>query len=99
MEKKKFETENLKFWDIWKNLGEEEYREQNIHADGKEWETYFSNLYKKHNELDEDFIPVNINLNKQNELLNNPFKMKELRNTMHLVNKKLLDMTIFVMNS
>ena len=37
---------------MWKNLGEEEYREQN--NDGKDWETYFSNLYKKHYELDED---------------------------------------------
>ena len=53
-------------------------------------------IYQK--TLDED-IPENINLNKQNELLDNLFKMKELRNTMHLISKKLLDLTVFVMNS
>ena len=79
-EKNKIENENINFWDIWKNLGEEEVREQSINADGKEWETYFSNLYKKPNEL-EDNILDNINLNKQNELLNSPFKMEELINT------------------
>ena len=36
----------------------------------------------------EDFIPVNINLNKQNDLLNNPFKMKELRNTINALGKQ-----------
>ena len=29
-----------------------------------------------------------MNLNKQNELLNNPFKMKELRNTINALGKQ-----------
>ena len=44
-EKKKTDTANSKFWDIWKHLGEEHKQKQNINANGKQWENYFSNFY------------------------------------------------------
>ena len=49
-EKEKIDTAHNNFWDIWKNLVEDHKQAQNIKANGKEWENYFRNLYKKENE-------------------------------------------------
>ena len=49
-EKEKIDIAHNNFWDIWKNLGEDHKQAQNIKANGKEWENYFTNLYKKENE-------------------------------------------------
>ena len=85
-EKEKIDNANSNFWDIWKNLGEERKQEHNINANGKEWENYFSNLYKKQEESTNDKLE-NINIIGSNNVLIKPFTMNELKKTIENLKK------------
>ena len=85
-EKEKIDTAHNNFWDIWKNLGEDHKQAQNIKANGKEWENYFTNLYKKENEPIHDILE-NINIKESNKILNKPLTMKELKQSITKVKK------------
>ena len=85
-EKIKIDNKNNKFWDTWKNLGEEYNQEQYLNANGDEWETYFRNLYKSHVESSNVKLE-NINEKENNNFLNKPFTMKELKQTIKKMKK------------
>ena len=85
-EKEKIESANNKFWDIWKNLGEEHKQEQTINANGKEWENYFPNLYKGQEESTNDNLE-NRNITGSDNVLNKPFTMNELKKTIKNLKK------------
>ena len=85
-EGEKFKNNNLKFWDIWKTLGEDEIKPQYINANGEEWESYFSNLYKNHIESENENFE-SIEKNTSNDMLNKPFTMTELKSIIKSLKK------------
>ena len=86
-ENKKINEEDANFWDVWKILGENENRSEHIEANGETWETYFSNLYKRHKEKETDRLE-NVIINENNNALNSQFTLKELKDTIKSIKNK-----------
>ena len=80
--------DNIKFWDVWKELGEDINIPKHINVNGKDWEMYFSKLYSRDEETKTDILETP-KITTYNELLNSCFTMDELKKTItDLKNKK-----------
>ena len=76
--------ENLNFWNLWKNLGENTNENKSFNADGEKWENYYTNLHK--NTQKENLQEVEKISNGQSNInlsLNEKFSMNELRSAIN----------------
>ena len=78
---------NEKFWKTWKTIGNFKTKKQNLsNPDGKRWENFFTNLYRKHSNGNIDEIlakipqEVNENLNKKITMEECLLTVKQLKN-------------------